>query len=199
MSTKPSSIIKFLHTIENLKTTKRTGWLENNVNKPESISDHMYAAFELPFSIIAMLIPDSFELNKNRCIKMALIHDIIESIAGDISPSQNIPKEEKHRLESIAMDQLFETLEGAVNPIAVEIKEIWYEYEKALTKEALFVKDIDKFEMILQCFEYEKRQKKKMECFFNSTRGKFQSTFIKSLVTELLAEREEFFSNLNVQ
>ncbi|KAJ3221867.1 hypothetical protein HK099_003013 [Clydaea vesicula] len=169
MSTKPSSIIKFLHTIENLKTTKRTGWLENNVNKPESISDHMYAAFELPF------------------------------LSGDISPSQNIPKEEKHRLESIAMDQLFETLEGAVNPIAVEIKEIWCEYEKALTKEALFVKDIDKFEMILQCFEYEKRQKKKMECFFNSTRGKFQSTFIKSLVTELLAEREEFFSNLNVQ
>lgn len=40
---------------------------------------------------------------------------------------------------------------------AIEIKALWMEYETAESEEALFVKDVDKFEMILQAFEYEKR------------------------------------------
>jgi putative hydrolase of HD superfamily len=37
-----------------------------------------------------------------------------------------------------------------------EIVELWHEYEDAKTPEALFVKDLDKFEMIVQALEYEK-------------------------------------------
>ena len=37
----------------------------------------------------------------NRCIKMALVHDIAESIVGDIAPADNIPKKEKQRLEMV--------------------------------------------------------------------------------------------------
>jgi putative hydrolase of HD superfamily len=39
---------------------------------------------------------------------------------------------------------------------AQEIAELWHEYEDAKTPEALFVKDLDKFEMIVQALEYEK-------------------------------------------
>lgn len=39
---------------------------------------------------------------------------------------------------------------------ANEIVELWHEYEDAETPEALFVKDLDKFEMIVQALEYEK-------------------------------------------
>ena len=38
-----------------------------------------------------------------RCMKMALVHDIAESIAGDITPFCNVTKEEKHKLEMDAM------------------------------------------------------------------------------------------------
>lgn len=37
-----------------------------------------------------------------------------------------------------------------------EIASLWHEYEDAKTSEALFVKDLDKFEMIVQAVEYEK-------------------------------------------
>jgi putative hydrolase of HD superfamily len=37
-----------------------------------------------------------------------------------------------------------------------EIVDLWHEYEEAKTPEALFVKDLDKFEMIVQALEYEK-------------------------------------------
>lgn len=45
-----------------------------------------------------------------------------------------------------------------------EIFSLWQEYENGETMEAKFVKDLDKFEMILQAFEYEKCKKK--ETFF---------------------------------
>lgn len=34
-----------------------------------------------------------------RCIKLALVHDMAECIVGDIAPSDNISKAEKHRRE----------------------------------------------------------------------------------------------------
>lgn len=48
--------------------------------------------------------------------------------------------------------------------------------------------------MILQAFEYEKRENapKKLEEFFSATKGKFYHPFIQGLVTELYQQREEF-------
>ena len=39
---------------------------------------------------------------------------------------------------------------------AAEIEALWEEYEKAASPEALLVKDLDKFEMIVQALEYER-------------------------------------------
>ena len=38
------------------------------------------------------------------------MHDIAEALAGDIAPSDNVPKEEKHRLELEALTQMTATL-----------------------------------------------------------------------------------------
>ena len=40
--------------------------------------------------------------------------------------------------------------------LSKELFELWIEYENGVTNEALFVKSIDKFEMLVQAFEYEK-------------------------------------------
>lgn len=39
-----------------------------------------------------------------RCIKLALVHDMAECIVGDIAPSDNVSKEEKHRREEARKD-----------------------------------------------------------------------------------------------
>ena len=44
---------------------------------------------------------------------------------------------------------------GSTPAAAAEISALWEEYEKAETPEALLVKDLDKFEMIVQALEYE--------------------------------------------
>ncbi|KAL3614207.1 hypothetical protein CASFOL_042281 [Castilleja foliolosa] len=46
----------------------------------------------------------------NRCIKIAIVHDIAEAIVGDITPSDGVPKEEKSRMEQEALDEMCKVL-----------------------------------------------------------------------------------------
>ncbi|ODV88536.1 hypothetical protein CANCADRAFT_18799, partial [Tortispora caseinolytica NRRL Y-17796] len=138
--------IGFFHILENLKTTKRTGWVQFGVPNPESISDHMYR-----MGIISFLAPK--DLDRDRCIKMSIVHDMAESLVGDFTPRDDISSEEKHRRESETMD-LLTKLAGTGD---LQMRELWHEYEQGTTPEALFVKSVDKFELLLQMVEYERR------------------------------------------
>lgn len=71
-TTNASSVLDFLQICGKLKTTKRTGWVNHKVALPESISDHMYR-----MGIISFLFDASNNnLNRERMIKMALVHDM---------------------------------------------------------------------------------------------------------------------------
>ncbi|KAF7722320.1 HD domain-containing protein 2 [Apophysomyces ossiformis] len=144
----PTNVIRFLHTIESLKRTKRTGWVDNNVKQPESIADHMHR-----MGIMAMLVNDP-NLQRDKCIKMAIVHDLAEAVVGDITPHAGVSKQDKYSMEKNAMDE-FGKLLGDTEMVK-EIQGLWQEYEDGKTPEALFVKDLDKFEMIVQALEYEK-------------------------------------------
>ena len=71
------------------------------------------------------------------------------------------------------------------------------EYEQATTPESLICKDLDKFEMIVQALEYEKREKKRLDSFFESTRGKFGHVVVKKWVDALYRERDELWKAMN--
>ncbi|KAF5809647.1 putative HD/PDEase domain, metal-dependent nucleoside 5'-monophosphatase [Helianthus annuus] len=114
----------------------------------ESIADHMYR-----MALMALIADDLPGINRERCIKIALVHDIAEAIVGDITPSDGVPKVEKSRLEQAALNEMCEVLGGGKR--AEEIKELWREYEDNASLEANLVKDFDKIEMILQALEYE--------------------------------------------
>lgn len=182
--TNNSSILDFLLFIGRLKTLKRTGWVKSGVNLPESDSDHMHRA-----AICAMLIPSEPGLDRDKCIKMALTHDVCECIAGDFTPHCAITKAEKHQLEREALFKLGSTL-GDSHPLGQELLALWEEYEEGSTKEALYVKDIDKFEMILQAHEYESGQSLRLDQFFEFTKGYFQTDLFRGLDTELRARRD---------
>lgn len=66
-------------------------------------------------------------------------------------------KEEKHQLEFDAMENICEKLIPAEYRFASsELKQLFMEYENKSSPEARFVKDVDKYELVLQTFEYEK-------------------------------------------
>ncbi|OWY90876.1 Hydrolase-HD superfamily protein [Phytophthora megakarya] len=148
---KALSAIEFLRLCGRLKTLKRTGWVNNKVALPESVADHMYR-----MSMCCMLLDDANEtVNRSKqCIKMAIVHDLAESLVGDITPHDGVADVDKHRMEKEALDEICSTLKDTSS--AEEIRSLWNEYEAGSTEEAKIVKDFDKFEMILQADDYER-------------------------------------------
>ncbi|KAG6427806.1 hypothetical protein SASPL_112053 [Salvia splendens] len=183
-SPSPSAAIDFLTLCHSLKTTKRAGWIKRGVQEPESIADHMYR-----MGLMALIASDNPSVNREKCIKMAIVHDIAEAIVGDITPSDGVPKEEKSRREQEALQKMCELLGGGER--AQEIKELWMEYEQNSSMEAKVVKDFDKVEMILQALEYETEQGKDLEEFFESTAGKFQTDLGKAWALEIASRRKK--------
>ncbi|XP_067402802.1 5'-deoxynucleotidase HDDC2 isoform X2 [Emydura macquarii macquarii] len=176
------SLLRFLRLVGQLKRVPRTGWVYRNVKKPESVSDHMYR-----MAVMALVTEDK-KLNKDRCIRLALVHDVAECIVGDIAPADNISKEDKHQREEAAMKQLTQLLS---EDLRNEIFELWEEYEHQSTAEARFVKELDQCEMILQAFEYEELEKTpgRLQDFYDSTAGKFSHPEVVQLVSSIHTER----------
>uniref|UniRef100_A0A8B9XC87 5'-deoxynucleotidase HDDC2 n=1 Tax=Bos mutus grunniens TaxID=30521 RepID=A0A8B9XC87_BOSMU len=112
------NLLQFLRLVGQLKRVPRTGWVYRNVQKPESVSDHMYR-----MAVMALVTKDE-HLNKDRCVRLALVHDMAECIVGDIAPADNVPREEKHRREEEAMKQLTQLLP---EDLQKELYELWEE------------------------------------------------------------------------
>ncbi|KAL4182002.1 hypothetical protein AMTRI_Chr12g240300 [Amborella trichopoda] len=184
----PSSAIDFLTLCHRLKTTKRAGWVRREIQDPESIADHMYR-----MGVMALIANDIPGVNRDRCIKMAIVHDIAEAIVGDITPSDGVPKLEKSRREREALEHMCTLLGGESR--AKEIADLWMEYEENTSLEAKFVKDLDKVEMILQALEYENEQGKDLNEFFESTAGKFQTDVGKAWAAEIASRRKRLRSS----
>lgn len=172
--------IEFLHTLGKVKETPRTGWVENKVPKVESVADHMYR-----MSFMCMMCPDT-SLNRDRMIKMALCHDMAESIVGDISPGMKVPKEEKYAKELAAVNHMTALLTPEMS--APMMKELWEEYEKQETPEARFVRDMDLLEMIVQAHRYEDIAKKDLSGFYRSGE-RIQHPWAKEIFERLRASR----------
>ncbi|GIY63258.1 5'-deoxynucleotidase HDDC2 [Caerostris extrusa] len=179
-----SSVLEFLMLVGKLKHLKRTGWVLRDISECEDVAGHMYR-----MSIMAFLLHDtSLNVNRERCIKMALVHDISECIVGDLTPFCGVSKEEKHKKEMEAMKRLC-SLVG--EKVGQEFLDLFKEYEEQQTDEAKTVKDLDKFDMILQAFEYEKQSQfsVNLQDFFSSTEGTFQNPLILKWVEELKLKR----------
>lgn len=181
-------ILKFLNLVHNLKHTQRKGWEHFEIPNPERIAGHMYS-----MSIMTFLIGSNDKLDRFKCMQLALVHDLAECIVGDITPRDNVTSQEKYKLEDDAMKQLSALVGEEIGGL---LYNLWLEYEEKTTPEAIFVKDLDRFDLIFTATTYEKRynEPKKLQEFFDSTEGKFQHPFIKKLVKELTEERDQQIS-----
>lgn len=143
---------------------------------------------------MSFLIPEDMNLNRIKCMQLALIHDLAESIVGDITPFDGISKQEKRLREHKAILEICSLLDSTGSE---EVLKLFEEYENQQTAEAQLVKDFDLYDMVLQAFEYEKRDEKPKlhEEFFVNTKGKFKTEFVRKLVEELHKQREEYYEN----
>lgn len=142
-------ILNFLHHAENLKSTLR--YSSTKSGRKESSAEH---SWRLTLMVLVVTKELNLDLDIDHAIKIALVHDITESITGDIDAiriaEQEISKEEKQKLEIKAIKKLKDSLSSKTGE---EIYNLWNEYEQGSTKEAKFIKALDKIETLTQLAE----------------------------------------------
>jgi len=181
------AIIDLLARSRQLKLTKRAGWVQRDVKRPETVAEHSFRV-----ALMALLVaPQSDEgVDADRCVRMALVHDLAECVVGDITPNDGVSDEDKHAMEAKAMGELC-ALAG--EKAGADVEALWREYEAGETAEARLVKDMDKLEMILQAQEYESEGDAgvngNLEEFFASTRGRFKTATGERWSAEIEARR----------
>ena len=137
-----------------LKSLKRAGWLRCGVGagECESVAEHTFGV-----ALLALILPDGqgVAVDRDRCVRLALVHDLAESIVGDITPHDAIEPAEKHRRERSAMEELSRTLGRAGG----ELLALWGEFEADETPEAKLVRELDVIEMACQARAYQRAGK----------------------------------------
>jgi putative hydrolases of HD superfamily len=155
-----------------LKQLKRQGWIDRGVDQPESVADHSYRV------ALMTLVTSTrdLDIDVERAVRLALVHDLPESLTGDITPFDDrlndgetdaadlfhsLPEysqqadEAKTAAERVAIHELTASLPDDLRDMLVDA---WEEYEAAQTPEARLVRQIDKLETWLQALEYRQQQ-----------------------------------------
>ncbi len=155
---------EFFYIVSELKKVPRKGWKEKvGISQPESVADHSYST-----AIMAMVLSDYKNMNVEKMIKMALLHDLAESITGDFMPGE-ISRENKKDIENQVMQELLSKLPSAlVDKYAI----LWDEYQKGVSQESVLLHEIDKLEMAIQAIKYSNEgfSKENLREFIDSAR-----------------------------
>ena len=86
---------------------------------------------------------------------------------------------------------------SSMNDAGMGIREIWQEYEDNNTKEANFVHDVDKIELILQMVEYEMQYEATIDLSeFMNVAGRVKMPECIKWAEEIVKEREEFWKGV---
>ena len=176
----PSTLQSFFEICGKLKNLKRTGWVYRGVQDPESVADHSWRVAMMSFFI------EDPTVDKVHCMKMGLVHDLAESIVGDITPVDDVSVDDKHQMELGALSTI---VADFPQPLKEEFLGLWTEYEEQKTLESNYVFDFDKLDMLVQAEEYESEQGINLQEFFDSTEALFKTPYGKSQIEVLKQKR----------
>ncbi len=168
----PAQLERLFAQLAELKRIPRTGWLDRGVpaGETESVADH-----SLLTTLIAWICMTSGpELDADRVLKLALVHDLTEAIFGDLPPydRKDVPVDDPEALRAFFSVRHLRSPEDTIAkreaessaaaemlammpPIAhAQIGSLLAEYEAQKTPEAQFVRQVDRLEAFLQSRAY---------------------------------------------
>ncbi len=146
---KINDIFKFLRRVKKLETTNR---YESSLKggARNTVAEHSWH-----LAMMVMIIASEYKVDVNieRAISLALLHDIAEASTGDFDAYAQVAlgnnfKEKKSELEKSVVEKMTDDIS-----FGDKIYSLWKEYEDQKTIEAKFVKALDKIEGFLHISE----------------------------------------------
>ncbi|MEM9715215.1 MAG: HD domain-containing protein [Pseudomonadota bacterium] len=133
--------LSFLRAAEGLKCVLRSAKLSDGV-------DENTAAHSWRLALWVVTFRDQMEgLDLTRMLEMAVVHDLGETISGDIPAILQVDAAVKERQERTDLETLLRPLPEGMR---AHFWSLWEEYEAGETEEAQWVKALDKLETMLQ-------------------------------------------------
>ena len=157
MSDERQKLLSILEMLE-LKEVPRMGWVVRGVRDGESVADQSYGV-----TLLTLLLGPREGIDVGRALKIAVVHDLAESVMGDIpTPAAKMMGEQaKEAAEAEILSRLVDGHE-AKN----EIEKLWREFRDRTTPEGRFVRAVDKLEMFIQAFQYEREGNQRLWRFW---------------------------------
>ena len=181
------NVLDFAEVIGKLKKIKRSGWVRDGVTDSESVADHIFG-----LSTVALATAHELNVDQEKITKMALVHDLGESITGDIvvdRGGKNVGSlEEKHLKERQAIESILGGLKNGQ-----ELISLWDEFEHQESRESKILKQLDRFEMVMTALEYEKdlSDPKKLDEYWESARKTIKEPLIVDWFKQLESKRKK--------
>ena len=135
--------------IMSIKGLARTGWMLRGVplGISETVAEHTFEVTFLTMLITDALRKEGAPIDQDRALKIALIHDVPESISGDIVKwSKNLLASLSNRIDEEAMKELQ----------MVQYMPLINEFTRCKSLEACMVKLADNLATALQAIRYVK-------------------------------------------
>jgi putative hydrolase of HD superfamily len=173
------ALIEAFFELNHLKQLFRQGWLRRGISEArcESVAEHVFSMVVLGWWLVDEAFP---ELNRERVLRMVLVHELGEIYTGDIVPADGVAPEEKHRLEREALLRVVRKLARGA-----EYAALWEEFEQGQTAEARFVRQLDRLEMGFQAAVYETQSLGEMGEFYASASAALEDPRLRALFASL--------------
>ena len=92
------NMIEFMELVSSLKELQRSGWKFHRISGIlETTASHTFGVL-----FFAWLFAKKERIDTEKILKMALVHDLLESITGDFTP-HDVGARERYRIEKKAL------------------------------------------------------------------------------------------------
>ncbi|MFW9960458.1 MAG: HD family hydrolase [Candidatus Thorarchaeota archaeon] len=186
--TEPEDIIELIKYGISLKRINRMGWSLAGVNciRTESVAEHTMGSVLTSMLVSQYLKEKGTQLNVEKVITMAVIHDLPEALTSDIPRTANQSLASKisamkQLLEREAVQEIFSKGDSASKYYIA----MWEEFEEGSTLESRIVKGSDIIDMLMHALSLESSgvSPELLHQFFSSSKE-----IIESLSIDLLNE-----------
>ena len=130
------AIVSFLTDLERLKLVSRRAYV-SDLSRHENSAEH---SWHLALGLLVIARETQLNIDLNKALVMALIHDTCEIDAGD-TPAYGPQRPDQHDAERRCVERLAD--HGL--HFGSELHDLWLEYEAQQTPESRWIKALDRF------------------------------------------------------
>ncbi len=166
------------------KKLKRSGWIREKIENPESLAEHCFS-----ITVLVTILAKYLGVSEEKLIRMALVHNFSALLSEDIVVERGGKileklKKKKEEIEKEAIREIFWDY-------GMDYSKLYKEMVQKKTKESIIFWQIDKLATVIQAYDYEREQKKSLSEFFENAEAYIKEPLLKKAFEDLKKMRRK--------